>query len=152
MEQRHRYTWVQWLRKFCQRHAIPLLLGIVVTIAVLVEWQQLVAHEQVHLQQLVQQEAKAIESELNQELSNRILALEQMAHRWQASGGIPRAIWEADAADHVEHTYGYQAIEWVDPSCHVRWVVPLQGNEAVQNFNLCREPHHQIALNRLNRK
>lgn len=146
MSQQNTYQRIHWLKKLRQRQWIPLLLGIVVTIAVLGLWQQLWVQEQWHIQTLVQQEADAIESRLSRELSKRILTLEQMADRWQAGGGEPQALWQADAMNNVEHYYGYQAIEWVDPTFHVRWVVPLQGNEAAQNLDLSQEPRRQITL------
>jgi PAS domain S-box-containing protein len=125
---------------------MPLLLGVVATISVLGLWQQLQVQEQLHIQQLVQQEANALELELDKELSNRILALQHMANRWRASQGTPRALWEADVADYIHHSYGFQAIEWVDSSFHVRWVVPIQGNEMVHNLNLGQESRRQITL------
>lgn len=144
---RHRYHGFRWFKGKIQCDWIPLLLGIVTTIAVLGLWQQLLVQEQLHIQQLVQQEATSIESELNRELSGRILALERMASRWQVSSGTPKALWEVDVANYIEHSYGYQAIEWVDPSFHVRWVVPLTGNEAAQNLDLSQEPRRRITLN-----
>lgn len=131
--------------KFCQRW-LPLLLAIVVSVAVLGLWQQLRGHEQLHMQKLVQQEATAIELELNRELTNRILALQRMASRWQASGGTPKALWEMDAANFVKDFHGYQAVEWVDASFHVRWVVPLKRNETAQNLDLNQEPRRQVTL------
>jgi PAS domain S-box-containing protein len=146
VRKQQKYQWVQWLRRLCQNSFLPLLLGIVATIAVLGLWQQLLVREQLHVQELVQQEANAIEIALNRELSARILALEQMASRWRASRGTPQALWEADATSYIAHFYGYQAIEWVDPSSHVRWVVPLKGNESVRNLNLDQEPRRKITF------
>lgn len=142
----HRYQKVLQFTRFCRYHRIPLVLGIMATIAVFVLWQQLLRHEQLYIQKLVQQEAIAIETELSQELSTRILALEHMAHRWQMSGGIPKAFWEADAANYIEDFSGYQAIEWVDPSFQMQWVVPLKGNEAAQNLDLSQESRRQTTL------
>lgn len=146
MGQRHGSRWIQYLRKFCQFHWLPVLLGITATIGVLGLWRQLLAQEHLHIQQLVQQEAEAIGSELGRELSRRILSLERIANRWRVSGGTPQALWEADAVDYVKRSYGYQAIEWVDPSFRVRWVVPLQGNEAAQNLDMHQNHRHQVTL------
>lgn len=146
MGQRPDSQWIQHLRQFCQGHWLSLSLGIITSIAVLGLWQQLLGQEQLHLQQLVQQEANAIGSELSRELSRRILSLERMAARWRLGGGTPQALWEADATNHVNHDYGYQAIEWVDSSLRVRWIVPLQGNEVAQNFDLGQEHRRQITL------
>lgn len=140
------YLSIHWLRRFCQQYWVSLLLGILTTSAVLGLWQQLLVQEQLHIQQLVQQEANAIEIELSRAVSDRILALERMADRWQLSRGTARVLWEADASNYVNQYYGFQAIEWIDPSFHVRWVVPVQGNEVVQNFDVRQEPRRHITL------
>src|SRR6476469_10293284 len=69
-----------------------------------------------------------------------------MANRWEADGGTPKALWEADAEAYVKDFYGYQAIELVDPSFKVRWVAPLAGNEAAQNLDLNGELRRNITL------
>ncbi|MEG4962616.1 PAS domain S-box protein [Microcoleus sp. K4-B3] len=116
------------------------------SLAVLLTWQQLTINRQIHIEQLIQQEANAIQSQLNEGLSIRVLTLRQMANRWQANGGTPKALWEADADAYVKDFYGYQAIELVDPSFKVRSVVPLAGNEAAQNLDFNRELRRKITL------
>jgi two-component system sensor histidine kinase/response regulator len=128
------------------KRLLPLLLSLLASIAVLLMWQQLTINEQFHIEQLIQQEANAIESQLSEQLLSRILMLRQMANRWEVSGGTTKKIWEADAATYIENFSGYQAIEWVDPSFKVRWVVPLIGNERSQNLDLSQESRIQIAL------
>lgn len=140
------YQWFHGLQRRGQQYWISLLVGILASLVILGLWQQLLVQEQLHLQQLVQQETETIEAELGQELSTRIRALERMADRWQTSGGISQEVWQADAANQIEDFYGYQAIEWVDPSFHVRWVVPLEGNEVAQNLDLNQEPRRQTTL------
>jgi PAS domain S-box-containing protein len=142
----HHNQQIQRLKEFCQRYYLPLVLGVIATIAVLGMWQHLLRQEQLHTHQLVQQEATAIEIELSQKLSTRLLTLEQMASRWQFNGGTPRAAWQADAAQYIEDFSGYQAIEWVDPAFHVRWIVPVKGNEVAQNLDLSQESRRQITL------
>ena len=128
------------------KNLLPLLLGLLASVAVLFVWQQLTVQEQAHIEQLIEQQANAIKSQLSEELSMRMLGLRQMANRWEASGGTPQELWEADAKAYVKDFYGCQALEWVDPSFTVRWVVPLAGNEAAKNLDLSREPNRQITL------
>ncbi|MEG4330110.1 PAS domain S-box protein, partial [Microcoleus sp. herbarium5] len=125
---------------------LPLLLGLVASLAVLFTWQQLTINGQIHIEQLIQQEANAIQSQLTEGLSIRVLTLRQMANRWEANGGTPKALWEADAEAYVKDFYGYQAIELVDRSFKVRSVVPLAGNEAAQNLDFNRELRRKITL------
>ncbi|MEG4915184.1 PAS domain S-box protein [Microcoleus sp. B7-D4] len=128
------------------KRLLPLLLGVVASLAVLFTWQQLTINGQIHIEQLIQQEANAIHSQLTQELSIRMLTLRHMANRWAANGGTPKAIWEADAEAYVKDFYGYQGIALVDPSFKVRSIVPLAGNEAAQNLDLNLELRRKITL------
>ncbi|MEG4576722.1 PAS domain S-box protein [Microcoleus sp. N3A4] len=142
-------TRLNLIRTLCKtpfKRLLPLLLGVLASLAVLLTWQQLTINGQIHIEQLIQQEANAIQSQLSKELSIRMLTLRRMAHRWEVNGGTPKELWEADAVAHLEDFYGCQAIEWVDRSFKVRWVVPLARNEAAQNLDLSRDPRRQIAL------
>ncbi|MEG4420246.1 PAS domain S-box protein [Microcoleus sp. LAD1_D5] len=142
-------TRLNLIRTLCQtpfKRFLPLLLGVLASLAVLLTWQQLTINGQIHIEQLIQQEANAIQSQLNEGLSIRVLTLRQMANRWEANGGTPKALWEADAEAYVKDFYGYQAIELVDRSFKVRSVVPLAGNEAAQNLDLNLELRRRITL------
>lgn len=140
---------IKLMRTLCQtliKRLLPLLFGMLASVVVLLVWQQLNVKEQLHIEQLIQQEANAIESELSKELSIRMLALRQMANRWQVSGGRSQALWQADADAYIKYFYDCQAIEWVDSSFKVRWVLPLAGNEAAKNLDLSRELRRKITL------
>ncbi|MEB3277630.1 MAG: PAS domain S-box protein [Lyngbya sp.] len=137
---------IQTLCKITIKKLLPLFIGVLASIAVFFLWEQLTINEQVHIEQLIQQEANAIELQLSQELTSRMQTLERMAKRWQARGGKTQAIWEADARAVLEDFPDYQAIEWVDPSFQVRWVVPQAGNEAAQNLDLTQERRRRITL------
>jgi sensor domain CHASE-containing protein len=142
-------TRLNLIRTLCQtpfKRLLALLLGVLASLAVLLTWQQLTINRQIHIEELIQQEANAIGSQLSEELSIRVLTLRQMANRWQANGGTPKALWEADADAYVKDFYGYQAIELVAPSFKVRSVVPLAGNEAAQNLDFNREMRRKIPL------
>src|SRR4028119_281257 len=142
-------TRLNLIRTLCQtpfKRLLPLLLGVLASLAVLLTWQQLTINGQIHIEELIQPEANAIQSQLSEELSIRVLTLRQMANRWQANGGTPQALWEADADAYVKDFYGYQAIELVAPSFKVRSVVPLAGNEAAQNLDFNREMRRKIPL------
>lgn len=141
------YQWKYFKKSISKCYKIPVLLGSIATVAVFGLWQQLIEQEQLHIQAVVQQEADAVGLEINQALSTRILGLERMASRWQASAGTPKAFWELDATHLGEHHDGYQAIAWVDPTLHMQWVVPLNGSETVQNLDLSQEPYRRALLN-----
>ncbi len=123
-----------------------LLLGIVLSMAVLMVSQQININEKVQIEQLIQQEANAIGLEISKELSNRIIILKLMANRWQVSGGTAKEIWETDAKTTINNFAGEQAIAWIDPSFQVQWVVPQAGNQALQNLDLSQKHPHQTTL------
>lgn len=128
------------------KKVLPLLLGVLATIAVILVWERLTLNEQYHYKQLIQQEAQGIELQLSRELTYRIVTLKQMANRWEVDGGTAKESWEKDAEAYIHDFSGYQAIEWVDPTFRVRWVVSKVGNEVTQNTDFSQESRRQITL------
>lgn len=51
-----------------------------------------------------------------------------------------------DAAAYLRDLNGYQAIEWVDSTGHIRWIAPLKGNEALLNLDLSKNTQQRTAL------
>jgi len=119
--------WPNWL---------PVAVGIGVATLAIVLWQALLAHERLTNAQAMASQAAHLKSEIETDVTNQILALERMARRWEQQGGTPKALWAADAARYMQHHPGYQAIEWVDASFHVRWIEPLKGNEVAQGLDI----------------
>ena len=70
------------------KHLLPLILGVLASVAIFLLWQRLEVNEKLQLQRLIQKEAEGIELQLSKELTTRILTLKQMADRWQVSGGL----------------------------------------------------------------
>ncbi len=85
-------------------------------------------------------------SQIDADLRNRIPSLVRMARRWEARGGTPKEEWELDARVHLADVPGLQALEWVDKTFHVRWVVPQEGNQKALDLNLAAEEKGRIAL------
>ncbi|MBD2296088.1 PAS domain S-box protein [Anabaena sphaerica FACHB-251] len=125
---------------------LPLLVGTLSLVIVTMIWHRLLKEEQNHIQQLIQQQGTTIKTELTNELDTRIIALQRMGQRWENSGGTPYQQWSADATNYIEDFKGYQAIQWVDPSYQVRWIVPKSENESARNLDLSQETKRQIAL------
>ncbi|WGV23514.1 PAS domain-containing protein [Halotia branconii] len=146
MVRQHRYYQLGSVNLFSKRGLLPLLIGIIVSIAVIILWQKLITEEKTDIRQLIQQQAIAITTELNSQLNTRVMALERMQKRWQRHQGISQNEWEAEARDYLKDYGGYQAIELVDPSFRVRWIVPLADNKAAQNLDLSQEPRRRAAL------
>jgi len=131
--------------KRIQPFLLPLLLGLVATIAVLGLWQQLVVEKHLHTEQLVLQQVNTIRAELEKALTAHVSTLERMARRWNVAGGTSKNVWEIAAVSNVEDFPGLQAIAWVDASFQVQWVVPA-NNDEFQTLNLHQIPDYQSTL------
>lgn len=89
---------------------------------------------------------EAVLSEVENRMLDQLHALERLAANWERRGGLPRDEFEAEAGE-LAHDFSFlQAIEWVAPDFHVRWVVPLAGNEAAEGLDLAFEARRRAAL------
>jgi CheY-like chemotaxis protein len=76
---------------------------------------------------------------LELELNKEVHALHRMAQR-MLRNDLDHPQWETDAQQHVADFVHLRALEWFDPNFVVRWVVPMEGNEAAQGLDLTM-PH-----------
>lgn len=132
--------------KAWQKLWIPIVASIIVVILTLLFWQELLFQEKAYIQRNIELATASISHEITSQIQTRSLAIKRMAKRWEIEGGTPKLQWEADANNYFQDYGGFQALEWVDKSYHVRWIVPLAGNEAAQNFNMASEKHRRIAM------
>ncbi len=135
----------QALEKYIPRW-LPIPVAVSVVTATLILWQALIAHEHAQTKHTIESVAFNVKSEISTRMESRILALVRMANRWEVQGEIPGEQWEYNARLYAEHYVGCQRIGWVDPSFHVRWIVPLKGSEAALNLDPSLEEWQQIAL------
>ena len=129
---------VQWLQ--------PILVGVVLLALVGAMGWLLEDRENQSIKRLAKAEATRLASLIERDVEQRIPELARLGRRWEARGGIPRGEWSEEARHIVTHYEGYQALSWVDRSFHVRWVVPLAGNEKAQGLNLAFEERRRTAL------
>ena len=116
-------------------------------VSVLLGWF-LDLREKEQVQREIQLTTVAIKKEIRARFEPQVLALTRMAKQWEFKGGMERIEWEHHAAILRDQYRNFQAIEWVDPSFHVRWISPLKGNEQAVNLNLAFEDNRRIALQR----
>lgn len=125
---------------------LPIPVGATVATIAVVLWQALVAQERLQIQRTIEAEAENMSLTILDLALSRIRALDRMGKRWDQRGGTPQNEWEADATAYMTHGLGYHTIGWADTAATVRWVVPLQGNEATLGLNLTFEERRHEAL------
>ena len=122
------------------------LAGTAIAIAVVAVWWVLNDRAREHIDSAAHDAAHINQSLIRQDIENRLSALDRLAQRWTVAGGTPRPVWEADAARYVADMPGFQAIEWADDTLHIRWIVPLEGNEVAQDLDVTRSEPARVAI------
>lgn len=113
---------------------LPWLSGAVVALIVISIWYFLIQQEKDQIRQATESALSLADRLVRKDLDERMDSLERMARRWELANGTPKETWYADAINYLSQRPGYQAIEWADASLHIRWIVPLEGNEAAQDL------------------
>jgi len=118
------------------RIVLPVLLALGVWLLTGILWAALRGQEDRSLALAVEEYARQAAEQIEGRASERLLPFARMAHRWERAGGGDEAAWRADAAEyHADHPE-LLAIEWVDETSRIRWVEPLEGNEAAVGLEL----------------
>lgn len=94
----------------------------------------------------VKREAEVFKKIISSNLDSRLNALSRMSDRWSMSGGTSLAQWQSDAQNFVTDQKGLKAVEWIDPSYHVRWVEPIVGNERAVGLDILFNEERRNAL------
>jgi len=108
---------------------LALLAGALMAASVIAVWYVINERAHQHIDLATEHSSQMNELLIRQDIDNRVSALERLARRWPTTGAAARADWEADAARYVTDMPGFQSVEWADASMHIRWIVPLAGNE-----------------------
>tara|TARA_R110002073_G_scaffold239285_1_gene400657 strand:- start:180185 stop:182422 length:2238 start_codon:yes stop_codon:yes gene_type:complete len=109
----------------------PITATVPIIVLSLCVWQAMDTFEKKQLQSFTKESSKTVAQYLDQKLNEQINALTRMGQRWNLNNGTDEFAWSVDAENYISDYPGVQAVEWVDRTNHVRWVVPLEGNEAV---------------------
>ncbi len=132
-------------REWFVRWAAPVVTLMCIAVALLV-WRALRNSERRAVQRLVASQSGSAAYEVSLRLQTYAANLTQMAARWKFDGDLERIRWESDAQLMVASDTAIQALEWIDPSGHVRWIEPLSGNEPALGFDLTSESRRRAAL------
>jgi signal transduction histidine kinase/CheY-like chemotaxis protein len=133
-------------RSFIDRLLLPAILGVTAILAALVLWQRLLTEQRATVQAATKAQTLFVKEKIESELNARILLLNRLAGRWQARVLSGDEDNESDAALLVSGYGGCQAIEWVDPTFHVRWVASETWNEADVGTDLGADARWRVPL------
>lgn len=128
------------------KRLIPALIAFLLGMLVLALWASLEQRESALIQQRLDDEAERILDLVEVDVNTRVKSLRRLVFRWQTRGGTPQQEFESDALTYVADDPGYQAIEWVDSTFHIRWIAPLEGNEQAVGLDLAFEDNRRKAL------
>ena len=124
---------------------LPLLAGGSVAFVSLLLWWALSVQEEAHIQRMVTAEATSIKNEIAAQMQARILALVDIARRWEKAGRLPQEDWEFEAELNLNHFPGYHAIALADAWLFLRWAVPLKGDDAALELSWIFEEQRRKA-------
>ncbi|HLG14395.1 MAG TPA: ATP-binding protein [Blastocatellia bacterium] len=127
---------------------LPAPVFVFVLMGTLTLWHAVLSAQRTDIQRAIRFAATAMATDIAADMESRVRPLDRMARRMESAGGLPDERWEFDAGLYVRDDSAYQAIGWVDPSFHVRRVVPFGGNEAAFGLDLGAETRLRSALER----
>ena len=122
--------------KIIDRLLLPAAFFLIAFVVALTLWQLLIGHRRAEIQGVTSEKARFVKTKMESGAAS--------PHR-PAGSGLPepvRRIWvrssdiEFDAKLVMSAYPAYQAVEWVDPSYHVRWVTPPTQNQSELGANL----------------
>ena len=117
-------------RTFIDRLLLPAILGVTTALGALILWQRLLTEQHATIQSSTKTQTLFVKDKLESELNARILLLNRLAGRSQARLLSGDEANESDAALLINEDGGCQAVEWIDPTFHVRSVASEGWNDA----------------------
>ncbi|MGI3129554.1 diguanylate cyclase [Halopseudomonas pachastrellae] len=101
----------------------------IMAIALYLLWQALLDAEQEQARARLQLEADALAHQIQTRFEQQAATLLRLAERWPQHRAN-RDLWTENANQLLRDYHNFQAIEWLDASFRMRWIEPLNGNEA----------------------
>ncbi len=125
---------------------LPVPVGLSFFVASVVLWQALESEQIAQIAQTVKAGSESATDQIRVSIEGRMRSFVRMARRWEFSGRPSQAAWEDDAKAYVQHYPEIRALAWIDAAHLVRWVVPLEGNEATLGRDLIKEERRRHAV------
>lgn len=124
----------------------PAIAGLLVFAISITMWQTLESRDRQVINDELETRSSLLRNDMRSYLSGHIQILSLLADQWKTAGRPASAIWHETVSGLIAHYPSFQAIVWADTKYHVRWIVPLKGNEAAQNQNLAADPARLSAM------
>lgn len=125
---------------------LPLLVGLCVAMPIIVLWWTLAAKERANIERIVRSDADRVQDEITEKVRQQSLAFVRMARRREVQGEPERKVWEDDARLYYEHFPGTRGVTYVDRTYHIRWLIPVEGNEPALGLYLGFEKRRLRAM------
>lgn len=110
------------------------------------------SEEDAQIRQTLALDTEALARRLEQDFLNHVIALRRMAGRLKVQPDFPQAVWREDARNYLRDFQTFQAIEWIDRNLVIRWIEPMEGNEAALGYNAGFTPERRQELERARRE
>ena len=128
------------------RLALAFLLVVLSSASVLL-WRQIDAVQQQRIDERIGYQARSLARQLESTLHLEVASLERIARLWNSLGRLPGASWDEEVELTLRGFPVYQSIQWVGADLHMRWLLPVAGNEAALDFTLAPEhPNYPLAM------
>ena len=133
---------VPW--KIIDRFLLPSIFFLTSLVAVLTFWQLLLGHRREEIHAVTNEQASFVKSKVEAELRERIMPLQGLAAQWSTLDSDREK--KSAAALMMSGYPDYQAVEWVDPTFHVRWAASSDANEGNRRASPSADAVQQVAF------
>jgi len=120
--------------------AIPLCSALVMIALVTAAWHLVRADQEHRLSTELTAAAVNIATRLEAHVSTRLALGQHMRDHWIGENGLSETAFLRVAYSVHAQFSDIQAINWIDPNGIIRWVTPVEGNEAARNLDVTKLP------------
>lgn len=131
-----------------RRVFLPILVLASAVCLTLLGWQAALQAEKTQFKEKARLHGESLREGIHNGLEERTKSLVRMVKRWEAQNGTPESLWRADALVYFNDNAGSAAVSYADEHTVVRWIEPLEGNQAALGFKLSSEAHRSFAISR----
>ena len=114
--------------------------------AVFIYWDPLDLDERPHVQRITALSARSVQADLAADMKSRFLAQTRLAKLMATRPGLSQHEWELSSELFIDHHPGYVALQWSDPTHHIRWAVAHDGWPQQIGLDCTTDPQLKLVL------